>query len=350
MKTYGFGIVGCGMISAFHAAAIDDLPQARLVAAAEPVEERRKAFGEKHQCDTTADYNELVQRDDIDIVCVCTPSGAHLEPAVAAAKAGKHVVVEKPIEITIERCDVVIRACKENNVRLCGIFPYRFTEGGRALKAAIDAGRFGRITLGDAYNKWWRTQEYYDSGAWRGTWELDGGGACMNQAIHAVDLIQWYMGPVEMVSAFCDCLAHERIEVEDTAVAALRYKSGAMGVIECTTSVHPGLARKIEIHGDKGTVVMENDLFSKWEFAEERPEDAEIWERLNVNTGKTLAGVADPATISHVNFREEFREFLAALESGRPHMIDGPEGRKAVEIINAIYKSARTGQPVKLPM
>jgi len=152
------------------------------------------------------------------------------------------------------------------------------------------------------------------------------------------------------VTAFADCLVHERIEVEDTAVAALRYKSGATGVIECTTSVHPGLARKITIHGDRGTVVMENDLFSKWEFAEERPEDAEIRERLNVNTGKTMAGVAEPGTISHVNFREEFKEFLAALDSGQPHLIDGEEGRKAVEIITAIYESARTGRPVKFPV
>ena len=350
MKTYGFGIVGCGVIAGFHAPAILEIPEARLVAAAEPVEDRRKEFAEKYNCDGVADYRELAARDDVDIICVCTPSGAHLEPAQAAAAAGKHVVVEKPIEITLERADALIRACDENGVRLCAIFPYRFTEGARALKAAVDAGRFGRLTVGDAYNKWWRNQEYYDSGAWRGTWELDGGGACMNQGIHAVDLVQWMMGPVESVYALTDCLVHERIEVEDTAVAAIRYRSGAMGVIECTTSVHPGLARRIEIHGDQGTVVMENERIDTWTFAEERPEDAEIRERLGVETGPARSGAADPKTIGRANFREQFKDFVHAIDTGATPVVDGREGRKAVEIIIAIYESSRTGAPVKLPL
>jgi len=350
VKTYGFGIIGCGMISEFHAAGLAEVPQARLVAAAEPVEARRKAFGEKYGCEGHADYNEMLRRDDVDVVCICTPSGAHMAPAVAAATAGKHVVVEKPIEITLERADAVIRACDENNVKLCAIFTYRFSEGTKALKAAVDAGRFGRITVGDAYNKWWRTQAYYDSGEWRGTWALDGGGACMNQGIHAVDLIQWMMGPVDTVYALTDCLTHERIEVEDTAIAVLRYKSGAMGVIECTTSIHPGFARRIEVHGDKGSVILENDRVATWDFADELPEDAEIRERLGVHAGPEKSGVADPKTISHVNFREMFKDFLNALETGGDPVVDGPEGRKAVEIITAIYQSSRTGAPVKLPL
>ena len=240
MKTYGFAIVGCGMISEFHADGLAEVPNARLVAVFSRSEKNREKMTSKYGCDAHADLDEMIQRDDIDVVCVCTPSGAHLEPVLAAARAGKHVIVEKPLEITLERCDAMIRACKENNVRLCGIFPYRFTSGARALKKAVEQGRFGRMTIGDAYNKWYRTQEYYDSGDWRGTWKLDGGGATMNQGIHAVDLVQWYMGPVETVTAFTDCLTHERIEIEDTAVAAIRYKSGAMGVIECTTSAYPG--------------------------------------------------------------------------------------------------------------
>ena len=350
MKTYGFGIVGCGMISEYHAAAIADLPNARLVAGADIVEKNRKKFMEKHGCEAAADYRELMSRKDIDVVCVCTPSGAHLEPAVAAARAGKHVIVEKPIEITLERADAVIRACDENRVRLCTIFPYRFTEGAIALKAAIDQGRFGRITVGDAYNKWWRTQAYYDSGAWRGTWKLDGGGACMNQGIHAVDLIQWYLGPVESVCAFADCLAHERIEVEDTAVAAVRYRSGAMGVIECTTSVYPGLSRKIEIHGDQGTVIMADETFIRWEFAQERPEDKDIRTRLAFGKGFVGAGAADPSAISYVHHREQIKDFLHAIDTGSQPVCDGREGRKSVEIILALYRSARQGQYVTLPL
>ena len=154
-----------------------------------------------------------------------------MEPAVAAAKAGKHVIVEKPLEITLKRCDKIIDACDKAGVKLGTIFPSRFHDSAKLMKGAVDAGRFGRITLGDAYVKWFRTQQYYDSGAWRGTWALDGGGALMNQAIHTVDLLSWLMGPVTEVQAFTATLAHERIEVEDVAVATLRFASGALGVI-----------------------------------------------------------------------------------------------------------------------
>ena len=349
MKTYGFGIVGCGMISRFHADGLSEVPNAKLVAVSSRADANRQKMAAKYGCDTHADYRELVARKDIDIITIATPSGAHLEPVLAAARAGKHVIVEKPIEITLARCDAMIKACKENHVMLCGIFPYRFTPGARALKRAVDQGRFGRLTVGDAYNKWYRTQDYYDSGAWRGTWKLDGGGATMNQGIHAVDLIQWYLGPVAAVTAFTDCLTHERIEIEDTAVAALRYRNGALGVIECATSVYPGFPRKIELHGDKGTVIMEQELFSRWEFETEQPEDAEIRETLGVSA-VTKSGAADPGDITHVNFREEFRDFLAALEGDAIAPIDGLEARKALEIIMAIYQSGRTGQTVNLPL
>jgi UDP-N-acetyl-2-amino-2-deoxyglucuronate dehydrogenase len=228
MKTYCFAIVGCGMISEYHAAAIADLPQAKLVAVASRTEKNRRRLMEKYGCEGTADYRELAERKEIDVVCVCTPSGAHLEPAETFARAGKHVIVEKPIEVTLARADAVIRACDENHVRLCTIFPYRFTEGAIALKAAIAQGRFGRITVGDAYNKWWRAQSYYDSGAWRGTMKLDGGGACMNQGIHAIDLLVWLVGPIKTVWARAAMLAHQRIEVEDVAVATVEFEGGAL--------------------------------------------------------------------------------------------------------------------------
>ena len=350
MKIYGFGIIGCGMISEYHAAAIAEIPNAKLAAVSSRSEENRKKLMDKYGCEGTSDYNELVQRDDVDLVCVCTPSGAHLEPSEAAARAGKHVVVEKPIEVTLERADALIRACDENDVRLCAIFPSRFSGATQTLKAAIDEGRFGRITVGDCYNKWWRSQEYYDSGGWRGTMKLDGGGASMNQSIHAIDLIQWFMGPVESVSALTDCLVHERIEVEDTAIAALRYKSGAMGVLECTTSVYPGSARKIEIHGDRGTAILEDETFLQWQFADERPEDEQIRKRFGPGTGMARAGAADPRAMSHSNHREQFKDFLNVLETGGEPLVDGREGRKALEIILAIYRSAREGKTIRLPL
>ena len=349
MESYRFGIIGCGMISEFHAAGMAEVPNAKLTAVASRHEDNRRKLTDQYGCEGHEDYREMVRRDDVDIVCICTPSGAHLEPALAAAEAGKHVICEKPLEVTLERCDEMIRACEENSVRLCGIFPYRFTPGARTLREAVDAGRFGRLTVGDACNKWFRDQAYYDSGEWRGTWKLDGGGACMNQGIHAVDLVQWYMGDVETVYGSADCLAHERIEVEDTAVAAIRYKSGAMGVIECATSCFPGLPRQIELHGDKGTVVMAQEHFARWEFAEERPEDEEIRRTLSVPTD-TGSGAANARDISHENFREEFKDVLHALDTDSPLPIEGREARKSVEIILALYRSAKRGEPVTLPL
>ena len=194
MKTYGFGIIGCGMISDFHSAAISELEHGQLVAVSSRNAENAKRLTDQYNVDSYTDYTEMLKRDDLDIVCVCTPSGAHLEPAVAAAEAGKHVVVEKPLEITLERCDAIIEACDAASVRLCAIFNSRFTESTQLVKSTIESGRFGKLTLGDAYIKWYRSQEYYDSGGWRGTWNLDGGGALMNQSIHAIDLLQYFMG------------------------------------------------------------------------------------------------------------------------------------------------------------
>ena len=192
---------------------------------------------------------------------------------MAAANAGKHVVVEKPLEITPERCDAIIAACDRNRVLLCTIFPSRFHDANIALKGAVDGGRFGRLTLGEAACKWWRSQAYYDDGGWKGTLALDGGGALMNQAIHNVDLLLWMMGDATHVSGFTATLAHERIEVEDTAVACLRFRSGALGVLQATTSVHPGLPKTIAIHGDRGTAVIEQEDVLRWEFATPTPED-----------------------------------------------------------------------------
>src|SRR4051812_43312893 len=226
MSQHGFGIVGCGMIAEFHTRAINEIEGARVVAAfsRSDVNGAKIAKMAGDDCPVYDDLDRMLAHPGLDVVCVCTPSGAHRDPAVQAARAGKHVVVEKPLEITLPRCDSIISACDEAGVRLCTIFPSRFTRANLALKEAIDTGRFGRLTLGDTYVKWWRTQDYYDSGGWRGTWGLDGGGALMNQAIHNVDLIQWLMGDVDSIVALTATLAHERIEVEDTAVAALRFK------------------------------------------------------------------------------------------------------------------------------
>jgi predicted dehydrogenase len=345
----GFAIVGCGLIARFHVRALAEVPGARLIA----LVSRRRANAEKMagelglHCDLATDLDSALARPDVHVVIVTTPSGAHLEPAVAAARAGKHVVVEKPLEISLERCDRIIDACDRAGVKLCTIFPSRFADANRTLKAAVDAGRFGRLTLGETTCKWWRPQSYYDEGGWKGTRALDGGGALMNQAIHNVDLLSWMMGPVRQIMGFTATLAHERIEVEDTAVACLRFANGALGVIEATTSVHPGLPKTIAVHGDHGTAVIEQEDVLRWEFTPATAEDRAIKERFAQKVGAS-GGASNPAAISHVYHQRQLADFVRAIASGTEPLVDGREGRKAVEIILGIYRSAATGKVLEL--
>jgi len=345
----GFAIVGCGMIARFHARALQDVPGTRLAA----LVSRNQANAQKvmdsvsASCDVYPDVQPVLARKDVDVVIVTTPSGAHMEPAVAAAQAGKHVVVEKPLEVTLERCDRIIDACDKNRVKLCTIFPSRFGDANQALKSAVQAGRFGRLTLGETTCKWWRPQSYFDEGGWKGTKPLDGGGALMNQAIHNVDLLSWMMGPVSHIMGLTATLAHERIEVEDTSVACLRFKNGALGVIQATTSVYPGLPKTIAIHGDKGSAVIEQDDLVRWELTPETDEDKHIRERFAQKTGAS-GGSSNPAAISHVGHARQLADFVQAIETGRPPLVDGREGRRAVEIVLAIYRSAASGRVVEL--
>ena len=349
MNAHNFGLVGCGMIAEYHARAIGEIDGASVAAAfSRNPANAAKIAAIAPGCVVYDNLERMLAHPGLDVVGICTPSGAHLVPAVMAAHAGKHVVVEKPLEITVERCDAIIAACDEAGVRLCTIFPSRFTPANVALKEAIDAGRFGRLTLGDTYVKWWRTQEYYDSGGWRGTWELDGGGALMNQAIHNVDLLQWLMGDVDAVSAMTATLAHERIEVEDAAVAAVRFRSGALGVIEAATSAYPGLLKRTEIHGSRGSARVEQDDITLWDFDLKIPSDDDVAAKIGAGTG-SKAGASDPRGITHAGHRAQLADFLRAIDEGRPAAVDGREGRKSVAIIRAIYESTREGREVRLP-
>lgn len=272
-----------------------------------------------------------------------------MEPAVQAAKAKKHVIVEKPLEITLKRCDKIIEACEANGVVLSTILPSRFHQASLLLKEAVDKGRFGTLTLGDAYVKWFRTQEYYDSGQWRGTWALDGGGALMNQAIHSVDLLTWLMGPVVEISAQTATLAHDRIEVEDVATASLKFASGALGVLEATTAAFPGMLKKIEIHGSDGSAVIEEEDIKTWQFRKTTARDKKIVEQFGSVTD-TGGGAADPSAIGHAAHAKQFRDVLKAIKKGDVTAIDGKEGRRSVEIILAVYKAAETGKTIQLPL
>jgi len=349
-KQYGFGIIGTGMIGEYHAQAIQQLPNAKLIAACARTEAKVKAFAEKFGCEAYTDFRELLQCDEIDVVTIATPSGSHMEPAVAAAEAGKHALVEKPIEITLERIDRILEAHDKAGTTVGGIFNGRWSETSQLFRQAVEQGRFGRLTFGMAYGPWWRDQAYYDEGGWKGTLQYDGGGALMNQGIHTIDMLQWLMGPVQSVQACTAILAHERIEVEDTGAAAVQFSNGALGTIACTTSMWPGHFRIVEVSGTAGTVAMADSKFFFWQFREESDEDERIRRELVSFPAVSVAASSPSAGLTAEGHRANFAEFLDALENKREPLISGTEARKSVEIILAIYESARRRGPVDLPL
>jgi UDP-N-acetyl-2-amino-2-deoxyglucuronate dehydrogenase len=345
MKTWNFGIIGSGLIADFHAKAITELTNAKLVACCDKVHDKAEKLAAKYKAKAYDSYEDLLKDNDINIVTIATPSGLHMEPTVAAAKAGKHVICEKPLDVTLKRIDTMIEAHEKSGTRLGGIFPYRFNDFMAPLRDAINTDRFGTITYAGVYVPWWRTDEYYKD-SWHGTWKLDGGGALMNQSIHMVDMLCDLMPPIESIQAFVGTLGHPQIETEDTAVAVLRYTNGALGIIYGTTSSYPGQFRRFEITGTKGTVINVENSITLWQFAQEQPEDKEIRKRFGRIEG--VGGVADPAAISHENHRRNFKAFIDALETGEDFWISGSEARKAVEVILSIYKSAKEQKIIKL--
>lgn len=344
-STLGFGIVGIGMIAEFHARAIASLSGANLVGVATRNANKAQAFAAKHHAPfATTELAALVARPDVHVVCITTPSGAHLEPALAAIRAGKHVVIEKPIEITMARADEILRAAEAAGVRVAPIFQARFGEGARTVKAAIDAGRLGRLVLASNYVKWHRTSQYYTPP--RGLLANDGGGAVMAQAIHGLDLLQWFAGMPAEIFAWTTRRVYPHIEVEDTAVASLKFASGAFGAFEASTAVWPGWSRRHEICGEHGSIALEDDRIVKWEFRDARPEDDAI--RAASQTNALGSGASEPGAISVEGHRRQLQDLVDALREGRPPALDGREGRKAVAFVNAIYESAKRGAPVKL--
>jgi len=341
-RSFGFGIVGLGMIAEFHAQALRAMEGAEAVACYSRDSVKAAAFAERHGCTAYSDYAAFLADARLDVVTICTPSGAHLEPVLAAAEAGKHIVCEKPLEVTTDRVDRMIAACGAAGVMLAGIFPRRFNPATSLLKRAVEVGRFGQIASADAYVKWWRSQAYYDSGAWRGTRALDGGGALMNQSIHTIDLLLHIMGDAKSVRAETRQVAHSDIEVEDTAAAMLEFESGALGVIQGSTACwsadgHPA---EVQIAGSGGSVFMADDRFRVWEFREETDEDAAVRETYGVGVSGGGAGAADPSAIDFTWHQRNFEDAVAALREGRAPQIDGREARRSVALIEAVYRSA----------
>jgi UDP-N-acetyl-2-amino-2-deoxyglucuronate dehydrogenase len=343
----GIGIVGCGMISAVQAEAIARLHDAEVVAFCDHELSKAKARAVQFGGQPYDRLDAFLKHPELDAVSVCTPSGLHMDVALQAANAGKHVMVEKPIEVSLERADAIVAGCRVNGVKLGAIFPRRLLKSVQVLKSAIDAGRFGTIVLADVYIKWFRSREYYTSGGWRGTYRLDGGGALMNQGIHGIDLLQWLMGGVKQVTAFAATRAHPSIEVEDVAVAALTFNSGALGVVEGTTGAWPGQTIRLEISGTEGRAVLEDEALCAWEFRREQVEDDGIRKRFAAPS-TTSGGATDPRAISTEGHELQFADFVQAIQCDRAPIIPGAEARDAVAIITSIYRSAREGRVVHL--
>lgn len=356
-ESHRLGIIGAGDVGGLHALAIGDAANADLVAASRRSEEAGRAFAEEYDCTWYADYEEMLDEEDLDAVTVATPSGAHLEPTIAAAERGVHVLCEKPLEITTDRIDQMIAAAEEHDIKLGGIFQQHFNDVVLTVREAIADGRLGDIAVANAYVPWWRDDEYYE-GTWKGTQELDGGGALMNQSIHAIDAIQWLIAanmdlepgenPVEEVYAYTDVLGHDpaHIEVEDTAVAVLRYRDGTLGQILGATSMYPGNLRSLQVSGRDGTAEILEDELVKWQFREERPEDGEIRARFSQETESS--GASDPMAIDYGGHTQNVESFLAWVDGDDDFDLTAQEARKAVAIIRAIYESAETGEPVRL--
>lgn len=341
-KPLGFAIIGCGRIAPKHGEAIAALEGARLVAAADIVFERAVKFTERFGGVPYRSYEEMLMRPDVDVVCICTPSGLHAKMGIDAARAGKHVLVEKPMALSLADADALIAACLANNVKLGVVHQNRFNPAIVRLRQALEAGRFGQLNMGSAVIRWHRDQNYYDQAPWRGTWTLDGG-CLMNQSIHNIDLLQWIMGPVESVFAFTGTRMRN-IEAEDNAVAALRFRNGALGLVEASVTVYPrNLEETLNIFGATGTAVIGGIAVNRievWRFDDGLDSEAQVLAEQE----------ADPESVYGYGHRPLIADFLTAVITGREPAVSGEEGRKALEIVLAIYESSRTGQPVRLPL
>lgn len=337
-----FAIAGCGVISRFHLNAIRSIEDAALRGVYDAVPESAQRAAEEYGVQAYPDYAALLADDTVDAVCICTPSHLHAQLALQAIAAGKHVMVEKPIALTLEDCDAISAAAKRAGVLVGVVSQLRYGQGIARVRHALEIGLLGRITRCDLYMKYYRPQSYYDSGTWRGTLSMDGGGALMNQGIHGIDLVRYLMGPADSIYALSSTLVRD-IEVEDTLTAIVAWHCGAHGVIQASVGDYPGFPRRIEINGETGTIVMEEDRIIKWEIEGntvghiyEQPSAAKV-------RSHSEASAIDPS--GHV---AQLRNFIDAVRGEGQLLVDDAEGRKALALVLAAYRSAETGLPVVL--
>lgn len=337
-----FALIGCGRVAKRHAEllGLGQIVGARLAAVCDCVEDRARAFGEKYGVPWYVDMRSMMSTEPLDVVSILTPSGLHAEHLLLVAPFGKHVVLEKPMALTLDDADAMIQACAENEIRLFVVKQNRFNVPVQKLREAMEAGRFGKLVLGTVRVRWCRPQSYYDQDAWRGTWAFDGG-VLTNQASHHIDLLEWMVGEVESVFAK-SATALVNIEAEDTAVVALKFRNGALGIIEATTAARPkDLEGSISILGELGSVEIGGFAVNRmkaWNFVEAQPGDDDVMEKFSVNP-PNVYGFGHQAYYEHV---------VDCIKNGKQHLVDGLEGRKSLELISAIYESIETGKEVRL--
>jgi len=337
------GLIGCGVIHQWHTEVLNNLKdEAEMVAVCDVVPERAEASAKKWGVEAYTDYDAMLRRDDIDAVIIGTPSGLHAEQAIQAIRAGKHVLVEKPIDISLRKANELVQAAHDAHVILTPVSQNRYGGGILKLHEWLDAGKLGRLVYGEAIVKWHRSQEYYDSGDWRGTWELDGGGALMNQGVHYADQLRWAMGPPKSVFARAATLGH-KMEAEDIVTASIEFQSGAIGTLTATTCAFPGFATTLEVYGTEGSVRIANNELVDAQFT-----NGERYSRDAMP--EPAAGAGDPAAISYYGHTMQFKDFLAAIREERDPWITGEMGRDALELVIGVYKSAFSGQVVTFPL
>jgi predicted dehydrogenase len=335
------GIIGGGNISDTHARAAQEIEGVEIAAIYGRNREKTARLAQTHGGTVYDDLQAFLKHQPMQIVLLGSPSGLHAEQGIAAARRGLHVLTEKPIDITTERADALIAECERARVKLGVFFQDRVATGIRELKDLVEAGKLGKPILVSGQVKWFRTPEYYRGSRWRGTWALDGGGALMNQGVHTVDLLLWLMGDVQRVSARAITALHD-IEVEDTVVATLEFVNGAIGTLEAATSVYPGYRRRVELTGSEGTIILEQDRIVS---ADLHTPLADRFESIE-ETG--YAAATSPIVSDVGGHRRIIEDFLRAIGTDTRPICDGREGRRSVEVVQAIYESSRTGQPVTI--
>ena len=353
-KQWRCGVVGTGVVGEWHVKVTSQLPNTTLVAVCDIDGAKAAKALAKYNLPNIPIYTdqaEMLRKEQLVVLHICTPSGDHMNPAIMAMEAGKYVITEKPMEIQLDRIDRMVEVAKKNNVRLAGVFQNRWNPANRAIRDAMAEGRFGRLAWAGCFTPWYRPDQYYRDGGWRGTWKLDGGGAIMNQSVHAIDLLQWIVGPVKQVSAYASSRIHAEIEVEDTMSCSLEFAHGGYGTIMGTTAMFPGMPARIEVGGENGTAVSENGL-KIFKFRDERPGDAELLATLAPQPGKdgkkaSTGGGSSPTDVPLDFHGRNVLAILKAWDEGQDAETHGPEARKAVAIVLAMYESARkNGAPI----